>query len=197
MSSDGIDLEAVAHAVGPGLGPQVRSGEVPVEPVPVPGAPPGVVWEIRDDMLDHPLLGYVGRWPDGAVRLLSDDQAAWTDLMQAVGVRLDDPQAALDYVRRFLEVTRGQAVIVYEVTEAADLPWRPGSPAEEERRQALLAGQPLPPPVTERTARGFHIELTLVVDQRIQRNVFDVTPSGGIDASFQVLADELPLPIAR
>jgi hypothetical protein len=197
MSRDGIDLEAVARAVGPGLGPEVRSGEASVEPVPVPGAPPGVIWAIRDDLLDHPLQGYVGLWPDGLVRLLSDDQEAWTDLMRAVGVRLDDPQTAVDYVRRFLEVTRGPSVIVYEVIDAAGLPWRPGSPAEEGRRQTLLTGQPLPPPVAERTTTGFHVELTLVVDQRIQRNLFDLTPSGEIDASFQVLADELPLPIAR
>lgn len=197
MSGDGIDLEAVARSVGTGLGPQVQSGEASVEPIPVPGAPPGMIWAIRDALLDHPLQAYVGRWPDGTIRLLSDDQGAWTDLMEAVGVRLDDPETALGYVRRFLEVTRGPSVIVYEVTEAAGLPWRPGSPAEEERRQALLAGQPLPPPVAEGTTTGFHIELTLVVDQRIQRNLFEVTPSGAIDASFEVLADELPLPIAR
>jgi len=42
-----------------------------------------------------------------------------------------------------------------------------------------------------------HIELTLVVKQRIQRNLFDVTPDGRITASFQVVAEDLPLPIVR
>ena len=197
MSGNGIDLDAVATAVGPGLGPDVLSGRASVEPVTVPGAPPGVMWAVDGNLLDHPLRAYVGRWPDGAVRLLSNDQAAWAELIDASGLRLDDPETALGYVRQFLEATRDPSVIVYEATEAADLPWRPGSPAEEERRQALLAGPALPAPVAERTTTGFHVELTLVVDQRIQRNLFDVTPGGAISASFQVLADELPLPIAR
>jgi hypothetical protein len=31
----------------------------------------------------------------------------------------------------------------------------------------------------------------------VQRNLFDVTAAGVIDASFTVLADDLPLPIVR
>ena len=197
MSGNGIDLDAVATAVGQGLGPDVRSGRASVEPVTVPGAPTGVLWAVDGNLVDHPLRAYVGRWPDGTVRLLSNDQAAWAELMDASGLRLDDPETALGYVRQFLEATRDPSVIVYEAAAAADLPWRPGSPAEEERRQALLAGPALPAPVAERTTNGFHVKLTLVVDQRIQRNLFDVTPGGVISASFQVLADELPLPIAR
>ena len=197
MSGTGIDLDAVATAVGPGLGPDVQSGSASVEPVTVPGAPPGVMWAVDGKMLDHPLRAYVGRWPDGAVRLLSNDQSAWADLIHASDLRLDDPETALGYVRQFLEATRDPSVIVYEATDAADLPWRPGSPAEDERRQALLAGPALPAPVAERTTTGFHVELALVVDQRIQRNIFDVTQGGAISASFQILADELPLPIAR
>lgn len=46
-------------------------------------------------------------------------------------------------------------------------------------------------------AVGFHIEVTLVVQQRVQRNMFDVTADGTISASFRVIADELPLPMAR
>jgi hypothetical protein len=53
-------------------------------------------------------------------------------------------------------------------------------------------------PVAARTTDGFHVELTLVVDQRLQRNEFDVDPDGRIThTSFRVLAERLPLPIAR
>lgn len=56
---------------------------------------------------------------------------------------------------------------------------------------------PRPLPVAEGVESGFHIELTLVVEQRIQRNMFDVTRDGRITASFQVIAEDLPLPIVR
>jgi len=39
--------------------------------------------------------------------------------------------------------------------------------------------------------------LTLVVDQRIQRNSFEVSRDGRLSATFQVLAEDLPLPIIR
>ena len=38
--------------------------------------------------------------------------------------------------------------------------------------------------------------MTLVVDNRLQRNEFDVSHDGTISASYQVLADGLPFPIA-
>ena len=44
---------------------------------------------------------------------------------------------------------------------------------------------------------GFHVELTLVVDQRVQRNSFEVARDGSIRSDFRVLAEDLPLPIAR
>jgi hypothetical protein len=39
--------------------------------------------------------------------------------------------------------------------------------------------------------------MILVVDQRIQRNRLVVVPDGTVEATFEVLADALPLPIAR
>ncbi len=187
----------VADAVGPGLGAGVLSGDAEVLPVDVPGVEPTVVALVRDDHLDHPMQAYVGRWPTGEVRLLSDDQQAWADLVRTVGAHIDDPATALGYVRRFLEITRGPSVIVREVTDPEELPWRPGSPDEERRRRAFLAGPPIPGSVAEPIDDGFHVELTLMVGQRIQRNLFDVSGDGRIGASFRVLADDLPLPIVR
>lgn len=192
-----IDREAVAAAVGPGLGDGVRRGSAAVLPIPVPGVAPTVTWLVRDDSLDHPLQAYVGQWPAGQVRVLSDDPAAWTALIAFVGARIDSGVTALGYVRRFLEMTRGSAVPVREVNDADELPWRPGSPDEEQRRAEFLAGPPVPEPTVEATDDGFHVELTLLVGQRVQRNLFDVTSVGRIDATFRVLADDLPVPIVR
>ncbi|WP_395728084.1 hypothetical protein [Nakamurella sp.] len=192
-----IPVEVVADAVGPGLGQGVRQGSATILPIAVPGVERAVVRLVRDDRLDHPLQAYVGQWPDGQVRVLSDDQAAWADLIAAVGAHIESAATALGYVRQFLEITRGPAVLVREVGAADELPWRPGSADEERRRADFLAGPPLPAPVAERTGGGFHVELTLLVGQRVQRNLFDVTPDGGIDATFRVLADDLPLPIVR
>lgn len=192
-----IDRDALVAAIGPGLGEGVRGGSAAIVPVAVPGVADAVTWLVRDDSLDHPLQAYVGRWPDGRVRLLTDDQAAWASLIAAVGAHIDSGTTALGYVRQFLEITRGPAVPVREIDDADELPWRPGSADEERRRAEFLAGPPLPKPIVEAGNSGFHVELTLLVGQRVQRNLFDVTPDGRIEASFRVLADDLPLPIVR
>jgi hypothetical protein len=187
----------VADAVGAGLGPAVLAGTAILQPVPIPGVGEDVAWLIRDDDADHPMQAHVGVWPDGSVRLLSDDQAAFFDLVAAAGADIGDPATALGYVRAFLEVTKGPAVIVREVGEPADLRWRPGSPNEQANRARFEAERLIEPPVAEPSDGGFRVELTLVVDQRVQRNMFDVGRDGSIQSTYRVLADDLPLPIAR
>lgn len=195
--SGGIDPDAIAAAVGPGLGDGVRSGAAELRPVDVPGVDGPVVWLVRDEHLAHPLQAYVGRWPSGEVRVLSDDQDAWAELMRAAGAHLDDAATALGYIRQFLEITRGPSVLVREIADPRDLSWRPGSPDEERRRADFLASGPLAGPSAETSDGGFHVELTLAVGARVQRNLFDVDRDGRISASFRVLADNLPLPIVR
>jgi len=197
VNGQSIPVEFVAETVGDGLGAGVRNGTAELRPVTVPGVDRSVVWLVRDDHLDHPLQAYVGYWPGGEVRLLSDDQDAWAELMDAAGPHIADAATALGYVRQFLECTRGPSVIVQEVTGPQDLHWRPGSVDEEQRRAAFSAGPAIAGPVVDRGDNGFRVELTLVVGQRVQRNLFDVTPEGRITASFQVIAEDLPLPISR
>ncbi len=192
-----IDRDALTAAVGPSLGEGVRRGSAAVLPISVPGVAPTVTWLVRDDSLDHPLLAYVGRWPDGQLRVLSDDPAGWAALIELVGARIDSEATALSYVRQYLEMTRGPGVPVREFNAADELPWRPGSTDEERRRAEFLAGPPVPDPVVATTESGFHVELTLLVGQRVQRNLFDLTTDGRVDATFRVLADDLPLPIVR
>ena len=198
MTARKIDLNAVAIAVGEPLGDQVLDGQAKLAPLAVPGIKGRVVWRVRGESGPHPWQVYVGVWPDGSMRVLTADQDAWEDLVAATGARLADETHARSYVETFLEVTRGAMVIVRSVSSLDDLRWRPGSAEEEKARAALLADPPSTAPVVARTADGFHVELTLVVDQRLQRNLFDVTRTGEITkSSFQVLAERLPLPIAR
>lgn len=198
MTAREVDLKAVAVAVGEPLGDQVLDGQAKVAPVAIPGVKGRVVWRVRGESGPHPWQVYVGAWPDGSMRVLTADQDAWADLVAGTGASLADEAHARSYVETFLEVTRGALVIVRPVGSLDDLRWRPGSPDEEEARAALLADPPDVAPTLARTRDGFHVELTLVVDQRLQRNVFDVTRTGEITrSSFRVLADRLPLPVAR
>jgi hypothetical protein len=198
MSAGDVDLRAVAIAVGEPLGDQVLDGQAQVAPVAVPGVEATVVWRVRGESGPHPWQLYVGAWPGGSMRVLTADQGAWGDLVAAVGAHLEGVAQARSYVEAFLEITRGALVIVEPVSSLDDLPWRPGSAAEEDARAALLASPPAMEPVLAPTPGGFHIELTIVVDQRLQRNEFDLTRTGEIRrTSFRVLAENLPLPIAR
>jgi hypothetical protein len=192
-----IDRAAVAMAVGPGLGERVVDGTADLTPFLMPGLDDVVVWRVEHSWSHHPLAVYVGLWPDGAARVLTDDQAAFFALVQAVGVDLTDTDTALGYVRAFLEVTRGASVIVRVVSGLSDIRWRPGSADEEAQRESFVANTPIGPPQVEATAEGFRVELCLVVDQRVQRNTFEVSRDGSIAASHRVLAEDLPLPIAR
>jgi hypothetical protein len=198
VTTAGPDRTAVAIAVGEPLGEQVIDGTAHIEPVAIAGVQETVIWRVRDESGPHPSQVYVGGWPDGSMRTLTGDQDAWTDLVAATGAHLTSAAKARDYVESYLEVTRGAMVIVRPITSLDDLRWRPGSAEEEASKAALLADPPRLDDVMESTDHGFHIELTLVVDQRLQRNEFDVTSAGEITkTSFHVLAEHLPLPIAR
>ncbi|MCY7419518.1 MAG: hypothetical protein LH650_13720 [Chloroflexi bacterium] len=198
MTTHGPDLTAVALAVGEPYADQVLDGGAEVEPVAVAGITETVVWRVRGESGPHPWQVYVGAWPDGSVRVLTGDQDAWTDLVGSAGAHLTSATAAGKFVETYLEVTRGAMVIVRPVTSLDDLAWRPGSAEEESAKAALLAAPPSISPVLESSDDGFHVELTLVVDQRLQRNDFNLTSAGEIShTSFRVLAEHLPLPIAR
>jgi hypothetical protein len=198
MNASDIDRNAVAMAVGEPLADQVLEGEARLAPVAVPGIETTVVWRVRGESGPHPWQVYVGAWPDGSVRVLTADQDAWGELVAATGARLEDEAQARSFVETFLEVTRGALVIVRPVGSLDDLRWRPGSDEEDDAKAALLADPPAMAPSVDPTPDGFRVELTLVVDQRLQRNVIDVTRAGEIaKTSFRVLAEHLPLPIAR
>ena len=183
MTGRKLDLGAVATAIGPPLADAVLDGEARLDPVSVPGIEATVVWRVRDVSGPHPWQAYVGAWPDGAVRVLTADQDAWSDLVAATGAQLMGVTQARSYVETFLEVTRGAMVIVRVVTSVDDLPWRPGSDEEEAARASLLADPPVFAPLLSPTSDGFHVELT-------RTGVITGT-------SFRVLAEHLPLPIAR
>ena len=198
MTGPGPDLTAIAIAVGEPLGDQVLDGGAQLSPVEVAGIEGTVVWRVRSESGAHPWQVYVGALPDASMRVLTGDQDAWADLVAATGASLTSPAQARSYVETYLEVTRGALVIVRPVASPEDLHWRPGSSQEEAAKAALLADPPRMAAIAESSGAGFHIELTLVVDQRLQRNLFDVTRQGEIvRTSFQVVAEHLPLPIAR
>jgi hypothetical protein len=189
--------EALVAALPEPLAGAAADGTAAVTEHEVAGMPAGTVWRVRLEDPMHPAQVYVGRWPDASLRVLTDDQPAFLDLAASSGARVDRPDVAVGYVRGFLEATRGPAVRVVPVDDADRIQWRPGTPEEEERRRAVLDDPRLGPPHAEPAGSGVRVELCLVVDQRIQRTTFDVSPDGRVEASYVVLAEDLPLPIVR
>jgi hypothetical protein len=191
------DPTALAIAVGEPLATAVLDGTARITPVTVPGLVDGAVWQVVDDVGEHPIRVYVGAWPDGRVRVLSGDQDAWAELAAATRARVSSTKVAVGYIDAYLEATRGTMVRVQPIGGVADIEWRPGSADEEAAKAALLADPPDLATVAQATPGGFHVERALVVDQRVQRNEFDVSHHGAITASYEVLAEALPLPIIR
>lgn len=197
MTSPAPDRAEVAEAIGPPVGPRLTEGVATLRAYPVPGCPTDVIWRVYDPGPRHPMQVYVGRWPDGSLRVVSDDLSGFLELVALAGTHLEDEQTALGYVRALLEVTRAPSVLVREIGDLDDIPWRPGTDEEADRRRAFEDAAAVAPASVVRTADGFVVELYLVVDQRIQRNRFEVSRQGALSASFEVLAEDLPLPIAR
>lgn len=196
MSAD-LDPYAAAPALGEPLGGLLIGGEAKAVPLDIPGVDHTVAWSVRYEAGPHPIWSNVGRWSDGTVRVLTADQGAWAELVRDAGISIASEEVAVAYAKAYLEITRGSMVLVRPVESVDDLPWRPGSGDEEAAKAALLASPPDLAPRAERAAGGFHVELALVVDQRLQRNTFDITADGVVTASFDVLAEGLPFPIAR
>ncbi len=188
--------EAIAGALHPVLGDPVRDGSAEVSSYGLPGLPDGVAWRVLINDFDHPQQTYVGLWPDGSAKTLPEDEQAFHDLVAAAGAEIDSDETALAFVLAFLELTRGPTAIVRPLEAAADIRWRPGTDEQERRRAAFLAESPIRPPAARATAKGFRVEVWLVVDQRIQRNTFEVSKDGKIESSFRIAAADLPLPIA-
>lgn len=188
--------EALAAAVPEPLSGEVTAGRAEVVEASVAGAARPFLWHVNAHALEHPMgLSVVGD-PEGGLAVANDDQAAFVEAAAAAGLRLRSEADALGYVRTFLEATRGPSVLVSVVDDAAGIAWRPGTDAEESRRAAVLAGGEVRPPSVTATADGYRVEVVLVVQQRLQATTLDVTPDGAVQASFRVIADELPLPIA-
>jgi len=188
----------IAEALHPAVGTKVSDGTADVSSYPVPGLQEHAVWQIAITDTDHPLQTYVGLWPNGTGRVLSDNQQAFFDLVSALGgAQIVDPETALGYVLAFLEVTRGPSVLVRPISDVTDIPWRPGSADEEARRAAFLTDPPISEPSAKPDNNGYRVQMWLIVDQHIQFNSFDVATDGAIAAEFRVVAADLPLPIAR
>lgn len=198
MNPSAKQRTALAKAFDPVIGDKVNDSTADVASYRVPGLPDDAVWKVMITDMDRPLQAYVGLWPDGTARALSDDQPAFFDLVQAHGgVEVGDPATALDYVIAFLEATRGPTVLVQPIRNLGDVRWRPGSTDEEEQKAAFLDSAPQMAPTVTPAVDGYRVHLWLVVDQRIQVNSFDVGANGSIEGSFRIVSEDLPLPILR
>ncbi|MGD9932244.1 MAG: hypothetical protein AB7T37_00860 [Dehalococcoidia bacterium] len=198
MTTPEAGRQAIAIAVGPPFDDRILDGEAEISAVTVPGIDGTVVWRVIDNEGPHPWQSYVGVWPDGLARVLSANQDAWSDLVAKCGASITDAATAKSYTETFLEVTRAAMVIVRSIASLDDIRWRPGSDAEEAAKSDLLRENPGIRSRAERRGSGFHVELTLVVDQRLQRNTFHVGKRGELTGmTFEVIAERLPLPVAR
>lgn len=190
------DPEALATLLGGPMGDAARSGDAVLEPLPVPGLSEGSVWLVRVPANPHMPQVVVGRGPGERLRVLTGRPAAFHDLAADLQVAIADPATALGFVRGFLAATRDHDVLLQVPERPDDIAWRPGSPEEEERRAAFLAGTDLTPSA-EPAGDGFHVALVVLRDQHARRSTFRVGADGALHVDDDVLVDGLPLPILR
>lgn len=188
------DPQALADLVRPPMGEAVLSGDAKVEPLRVPGLPEDSVWEVWVPSNPHMPRLVVGRGPGDQLRLLTGRPEAFAEMVAAVPVSIPDAETALGYVRGFLAATRRHDDLVQVVTDPSEIAWRPGSPDEEERREAFVADTSFAPQVEEH-GDGFAVSLVVLRDQHAQLSSFRVTADGRVDAHDEVLVEGLPLPV--
>lgn len=193
-----VDRRALSELLTGPVSDAVMAGEAAVEPVAVPGLPEGSVWEVSVPEEPHMPRLIVGRGPGGRLRLLTGRPDAFRELIADLPVVIADADTAVGYVRAFLAITREHDVLVQVPDHADAIQWRPGSPEEEDRRQAFVAEVSLEPQVRPREAAdGFVVSLVLLRDQRAEQPTFTVGAGGSIDVDSEILVDGLPLPVLR
>ena len=122
-------------------------------------------------------------------------------LLVAASLAVAEPMADLERLGRVLKSQPGWTAPYRQIYVAAGMTG--GDEVEGTvwlawpSRARFVSGPPIEAPIVKPSNGGCRVELTLVVDQRVQRNVFDVGRDGSIEAGYRVLADDLPLPIAR
>ena len=161
------------------MGAQVLDHDAKLAPVGVAGMEGTVVWRVRGRVGSTPLAGLCRRLArrlragaHGSTRTPGRNWSA------AAGAASQHRCRGTLYIETYLEVTRGAMVIVRPIDSLDDIRWRPGSAEKRTPRRQCWPIRQTTTPLVEAAGDGYHVELTIVVDQRLQRNVFDITAQG-------------------
>jgi hypothetical protein len=145
---------------------------------------------------DHPRSLYVAYAPNAPALILTGQPEQFAALRQAAGISIESQDAALDWARAYLVLTRTTDDLFYFVSSIDDVQTLAASiPAEAaaiDAFRAAYAGTIAPPRVAG-DAPPFSVTLCAVREQTLERHLLRVERDGGIVDDLTVMARDLPL----
>lgn len=143
-----------------------------------------------------PFVFYAGFAPGEEAYLLTDQPENFVRLAQADGISIQTPEAALDYAKTYLRVTRSMSRLIYIVETVADVRFRPnlmGDASNVKNAFVQKYWTIITPPSAQREGGGYVVSAFVVQEQALEKYVLSVEESGGIRASITTLERNLPL----
>jgi hypothetical protein len=145
--------------------------------------------------LSNPVTFYMAVG-DSQARLLTENPAGFNQATAAAGTRLDDNKTAAELARIYLETTRTLIKRSYVIDRADSIRFLPEPSKEEKRRRNQIVKEYRnvirPPQVTR--SEIFTVTAYVVRDRELQRRTLNISRSGMVLESTQVLATDLPVP---
>lgn len=143
-----------------------------------------------------PFVFYVGFAPGEDAYLLTDQPENFVRLAQADGVSIQALEAALDYAKTYLRVTRSMSRLTYIVETVADIRFRPNLTGDAssvkdafvQKYQTIIT-----PPSAQHEGEDYIVSAFVVQEQTLEKYTLSVEKKGGIRASITMLERNLPL----
>jgi hypothetical protein len=154
------------------------------------------IYRVRHLAPHRPIVFYVGFVPRKRAYFLTGEPENMTKMAKADHVVIDSPETAALFASTFLEVTRSQAKLIYQVDSVDDLKFRPNLDDEQQRVKEAIEAQyrtVLSPPAAEPADGDYVVTLYAVRDQALERHSLRVGRRGEIAVDVSVLETGLPL----
>lgn len=141
----------------------------------------------------HLAVLHVAYAPERPLYRLTGEPEEFIAAAAADGVQITTPEAAVQYVQVFLEVTRDLRDLTYVVGEVEQLRLQPSLDAAARNAVLERYRDVVQPARADGIQSGFRVTAVVMHQQTLERRTYDVSTNGAIDErSTEVIARDLP-----